>query len=178
MNRPNSEVMKEIVLCDIVLDELFSDLPLGGLGSEAASFGKPVIVGGYYAESIKTEVSEDAIPPSFYVLPEQVKETLRMLCLSPELREKAGLQLQEFVSKNWNNKTIAQKFLDLISGDFDKNWIFFPEKISYFNGWGLSRAEALKNMDEILDHLNGLDHDQVCHFLVQLKKENVATEVS
>ncbi|RIW12361.1 glycosyltransferase family 1 protein [Algoriphagus lacus] len=148
VNKPNSEVMKELILCDLVLDELYSDLPLGGLGSEAASFGKPVLLGGYYAEFIKTEISKDAIPPSFYVLPDQIKETLRMLCLSPELRENAGSELHQFVSKNWNSKTIAQKFLDLISGDFDRSWLFFPEKISYYNGWGLSRTEAVRNMEE------------------------------
>lgn len=177
VNKPNKEVLDELSKCDLVLDELYSDLPLGGLGTEAAVFGKPVIVGGYYAEFIYSEVPAQFIPPSFYVMPFQLKSTLRKLCLDSGLRRKAGLELREFVKTNWNHKVIASKYIDLILGKYDPSWIFDPENISYFNGWGLSQDEAIKNMEAILPFLDKSDADQVSHFLQHLKKDSELLEV-
>jgi glycosyltransferase involved in cell wall biosynthesis len=177
VNKPNKEVLEEIFRCDLVLDELYSDLPLGGLGTEAAIFGKPVVVGGYYAESIKSDVPSELIPPSFYVLPDQLKSILRSLCKDSELRRKSGLELREFVRQNWDHKTIAAKYVDLILGRNESSWNFHPEQISYFNGWGLSKSEAVKNMEAILPHLSIEDANQVSYFLQNLKNNSELIEV-
>lgn len=59
----NATVLQELQQCDFVIDELYSDVPLAMLATEAAIFGKPVIVGGYYSNNFSPENPDSQIPP-------------------------------------------------------------------------------------------------------------------
>jgi hypothetical protein len=156
-NKTNQEVLESIKNSDIVLDEIYSDMPLAGLGSEAAMFGIPVIVGGVYSKVITNDVENEMIPPSVYVSPEEIKNSLRELCLQKEFRLKVGDELHEFVNHQWNYKKVAQRFLDISDDNFDNKWYYEPNKISYLNGWGLSEDELKANLISILDFNGNLD---------------------
>ncbi len=88
-NKTNQEVIEEIKKSDIVLDELYSDLPLGGLGAEAAMYAKPVVLGGYYAANL-SEYKPSEIPPSHYVLPDMIKDEIRKLVSDASYRIQIG----------------------------------------------------------------------------------------
>jgi hypothetical protein len=156
-NKTNQEVLESIKNSDIVLDEIYSDMPLAGLGSEAAMFGIPVIVGGLYSKVITNDVENEMIPPSVYVSPEEIKNSLRELCLQKEFRLRVGDELHEFVNHQWNYKKVAQRFLDISDDNFDNKWYYEPNKISYLNGWGLSEDELKANLISILDFNGNLD---------------------
>ncbi|GAA0880912.1 hypothetical protein GCM10009119_38820 [Algoriphagus jejuensis] len=158
VNKTNQEVLSEIRRVDIVLDELYSDLPLGGLGTEAAMYGVPVVVGGYYADLVQEETNSGLIAPSMYLRPDLVKDGLRKLCLDSELRRKVGKDLLSFVSNQWRIDVVAQKYLDIIDDNYDPNWLFDPKDLKYIHGWGLSTYELKSNLSSIVNHVGGLSN--------------------
>lgn len=147
--KTNQQVIEEIKMADIVLDELYSDLPLGGLGSEAACLGKTVVVGGYYAKHI--EGSKQSMPPSFYCHPSEIKPVLRKLVLDENLRDESGIALQKFLYENWRHEIVAKRYIQLINDEYPSDWIMKPADISYLYGWGLSEEEAKRNVGMLIN---------------------------
>lgn len=143
----NKEVINCINRCDIVLDECYSDSPLGGLGSEAASLAKPVLLSGYYSEYINNK--KNIFPPSIYVYPSQIKNELRKLVLNKELRSKVGLDLFYFIKFNWNIEFVAEKYIKIIMNSAPLEWYVSSNDINYLYGWGLSKEELKNNLSEL-----------------------------
>ncbi len=168
-NKTNQEVLESIKNSDIVLDEIYSDMPLAGLGSEAAMFGVPVIVGGVYSKVIANDVENEMIPPSIYVSPDEIKNSLRELCLEKELRLKVGDDLHKFVNHQWNYKVVAQRFLDISIGNFDNKWYYDPNELAYLNGWGLSEDELKENLITVLNKQASLNDLLLDNIQVRLK---------
>lgn len=137
---PNSVVLKELSNCDLVLDELYSDVPMAMLATEAAIFAKPVIVGGYYAEQYKVDNPSSEFPPALYVLPSEIKESIRKLIDDESFRLALGKQAYDFVGQCWNVRTIAKNYMHLIKyDDIPINWWVAPANLPYYWGWGLSQ---------------------------------------
>lgn len=149
INVSNSKVLNQIEKSDIIFDEIYSDMPLGGLGTEAAQFSKPVILGGYYTDFFK-EYDSKIIPPSIYVHPDNLENSLKELCLNENKRIKIGKELNDFVKKNWNNEVVALKYLKLINNHYDNRWNYDPKIISNFNGWGISEKEMKNNIKKMI----------------------------
>lgn len=153
-NRTNKEVLEEISKCDLVIDELYSDIPLGGLGTEAAFFGKPTINGGYYFEFIRNDYPDSAIPPSVFCSPEKIEEAIESLLLDSGLRKRIGNESMDFVINNWESEKVAKKYIQLINNDFPESWYYDPSHCKYIFGYGQSR-EQLKRVIEALLHKYG-----------------------
>jgi hypothetical protein len=137
-NRPHCEVLEELSKCDFVLDELYSDTPLAGLGTEAASFGKPALVGGYGKEALQHASGELRLPMDTYSSPIELKAILERLIVDRSWRIACGENAKQFVSENWQPSMLAKRFLQLISGEVPHNWMFAPQDITYFHGWGVA----------------------------------------
>lgn len=140
-NVPNEKVIQEIQKCDLVVDELYSDVPIGGLGTEAAFARKAVINCGYYSEQIKTDYPHAEIPPSCFCIPENLELELKTLILDKQKRDKMAEDLNGFVRNNWNSKTIASKYLQLIIDDVPPEWFCNPKKSDYFLGYGIEKGK-------------------------------------
>ena len=85
-NRPHAEVLERIRTSDIVIDQAYSDTPMAAFASEAAWFGVPAVVGGYYSAIIGDEVDDEVIPPSRYVLPEELESAVESLIVDAAAR--------------------------------------------------------------------------------------------
>jgi len=137
--------LREIQKSDFVIDEMYSDSPMATLAAEAAFFGKPTIVGGYYATCLNDYYDKSVIPPTLFCHPDQVKEAVVKLIREEEYRKKLGDSAQQYVLKHWSPKSVASKFYQLITGVYPKEWLFDPYKIFYMNGYGLNE-ELLKEV--------------------------------
>lgn len=168
-NKTNQEVLAEIKQSDIVLDEQFSDLPLGGLGAEAAMFGVPVLVGGYYSSIIRNETNPELIAPSMYVHPDEIKSNLKQLCINHELRKTVGKNLLSFISNQWHFALVAQRFINLIDGKIDPSWVFNPQDLKYLNGWGLSALELKTNISKIVNQKGAWNNLHLSNYLLVQK---------
>jgi glycosyltransferase involved in cell wall biosynthesis len=149
-NRPHGEVLQELARCDFVLDELYSDMPLAGLATEAASFGKPALVGGYGAEALREACRGTCLPMDTYLNPEDVATGLDRLIADRDWRARCGEEAKKFVAENWQPHMLAEKFLRLISGSAPQDWMFDPQEITYFHGWGVSEERLRKRLAELI----------------------------
>lgn len=140
--RPNAEVLAELACCDFVVDELYSDTPMAVFAAEAAFFGRPAVVGSYYAQQIHRDVAPEHIPPSLFVAPEEVPEAIRRLVEDRAFREDLGAKARAFVLSRWSAPEVARRYLALLQGDIPPSWLCDPHRISYLHGCGLTEARA------------------------------------
>lgn len=143
-NVPNERVIEMIKEADIIIDELYSDIPLGGLGTEASYANKPVVSAGYYAACMHFDYSTEDIPPSVFCLPEELEHELLDLVLNRTRRLEVGEKSGQFVRKNWNNRAVARKYLDIINGHIPQSWYFDPLNIQCINGYGMQEDKLKK----------------------------------
>jgi glycosyltransferase involved in cell wall biosynthesis len=145
----NQQVLNEIANCDFVIDQLYSDTPMGGFVAEAACFGKPAVVGGYFAAHIGSNLAIDT-PPSMFVLPENIEIAIERLIVDIKLRAELGEKARQFVVTRWNPKAVAERYLMLLRGDIPESWWCQPNEISYLEGSGMSRLRAQRLVKELL----------------------------
>lgn len=137
----NEEVLKNLKNCDLVVDQLYADIPMGVLGSEAARFAKPCIIGGYLAGEVGAYIRSEDIPPTLYVKPEMLRDAIKELVDNQELLLDLGCRARDFVSRNWGGDTVAERYLKLLRGEVLSEWWFDPNEITYANGYGASKDE-------------------------------------
>jgi len=148
---PNSKVIEEIIKCDFVLDELWSDMPLATFASEAAYYGKPAIVCGYFSEYYRKYYPRGSCPPSMFVLPKDLYCAVEKMICNQELREELGYKAKKFVRKYMNSKAVARRFYKAINGEIDDIWIIDPLEIGYIEGYGVDKEMQKKIVKEMYD---------------------------
>lgn len=137
-NVPNAEVLRELSSCDLVVDQAFSDHPMAGLATEAASFGKPAVVAGHELDELKRFLPEEMWPPSVKCSPEDLVRTVRALALDAGLRGECGARAQRFARERWDRRVVARRFLALFARSVPPEWFFDPLKARCVRGVGLS----------------------------------------
>lgn len=153
MGVPNSTVLQELEKCDFVVDEVYSDAPMCGLSTEAATFGKPVVVGGYYADQYKIDNPDPELPPTFYVDPENLKQAIRKMTDDRDFRLSLGKMAHDFILNKWSASMVAKNYLRLIDGNFPENWKASPNDLDSCWGWGLSKENWRKQVGEYITQL-------------------------
>ena len=173
IGQPNHKVLELLSQCDFVLDELYSDIPLGGLGTEAAFFKKPTISGGYYAEFIGADYDKDVIPPAVFCEPEKLEDSIRMLISNAELRKQIGQEAYEFVNANWDAKQVAGKYLKIINDEIPEEWFGDPYSLNYTLGYGQSKQQYKKVVSSILNECgeSGFSLDDKPYLIKQIQED-------
>jgi hypothetical protein len=110
--------------------------------AEAAGFGKPALVGGYYADLIQGIIPYELIPPSLFCHPNKLFEATETMIMNTSLRADIGKQAQRYVAENWTPLKVAQHYLRLIENDVPDGWYFCPQDIRYLHGTSLSEADV------------------------------------
>ncbi len=160
----NEAVRAAIADADVVVDQLYADTPMAVLASEAASAGRPVVVGSLDWPSVLADVGESAIPPSIRCAPEEIGDVLRALARSPESCREAGRMAREFVRSHWSPEDVARRYVALADGSAPASWFHSPSMIRYAGGSGLS----LERLREVLVSITGVGDDP---FLLDDKPE-------
>ncbi len=150
-NKPNVEVLKELEKCDFIIDQVYSDTPMSGFASEAAHFGKPSVIGGYFSDQIRDYYSEEDIPPSSYVHPNKIEEAIERLILDVDYRLDLGKRAYEFVRSRWMPAQVAARYLQLIKGDIPEEWWCDPKDTRYLHGF-LPEWRAKEMVHGLVEH--------------------------
>lgn len=140
VGRPNSEVLAAIAQSDLVVDEVFSDSPVGILAVEAAYLGKPTVVGGYYAAEA-AGFAPDGLPPTRFVLPGYLEAAIEELVSDSVLREDLGRRARAFVNSRWSPAAVAGRLMQVVNGSAPDDWWVDPAQLTYVHGWGLSEDD-------------------------------------
>jgi hypothetical protein len=125
---------------------------MAGFATEAAFFGKPAVVGGYYATMIREEMEEKYIPPSLFVHPDQVEAAVERMIVDLKFRLDLGKRAQEFVRANWSPKAVAEKYVRIINEDVPEDWWFDPNKIRYLQGAGLEESKVKDTVRRLIEY--------------------------
>jgi hypothetical protein len=137
-NASNDSVREQLAWCDVVVDQLYSDTPMGVLGSEAAAAGRACIVGSLDWVSILDALPPDAVPPSIRIHPDALEETLREIAAERAVAAEVGSRALAYVRERWSPQAVARRFLALASDSAEAGWFTDPNTIRYRSGAGLS----------------------------------------
>jgi hypothetical protein len=117
--------------------------------TEAAYLGKPSVVGGYLAEDLPQFLSASDIPPTLFVLPEQLQCAIERLVNDEGCRTELGKQAQKFVHERWSSREVARRYMLLFQDDIPADWWVEPGLISYCHGFGMPNSKLSKLVDAL-----------------------------
>lgn len=150
---PNARVLEELRRCDFVLDELYSDTPMAMFATEAAMFGRPTVVGGYYSELYDRHNPAAGRPPTLFVDPAGIKAAVRRMVEDGAFRRELGQRAHDFVATQWNAAAVAGRVLRVVEGSFPADWLVEPAgDDAYVWGWGLSEAYWRQQLCRYVEH--------------------------
>jgi len=109
-----------------------------GFAAEAALFGKPAVVAGYYVPHLLCDVPAELIPPSHYCLPGELMGAVERLIVDKNFRIELGERARKFVEERWSPKAVAQRLLRIMADDIPLSWMFDPQETEYILGGGVS----------------------------------------
>jgi glycosyltransferase involved in cell wall biosynthesis len=150
IGRPHKDVLEAIEACDFIIDEVYSDTPMGGLATEAASFGKPTVGSGYFAVNVASDLRLEVVPPSLFCLPDELESAIERIAADSAFREELGARAQTFVAERWTPKAIATRFLALAEQEPPHKWRRDPRDLTYVLGWGMPLDMVRKTVKAIL----------------------------
>lgn len=135
---PRSAVLEALPDCDLLIDELYSDSPMAGIASEAAAFGKAILVGGYGWETLRAGLPPEALPPTIQIRSDDFEKELRKVITNPELRASSGQRAHEFINDQWGHAAVAERLAILLdpAAEIPKSWLCDPRQIRYWQGLG------------------------------------------
>jgi hypothetical protein len=147
---PNEQVLEELNSCDFVIEQAYSDMPMVMFATEAAFYGKPAVVGGYYAEQIRDDIDGSFIPPCIFCHPDDIEQSIEKLVVDKKFRSELGMKAKRFAEENFTPRKVAEKFLQLIDNSVPAEWLYDPSKIRYVHGMGLSEIRAKRIVAAVL----------------------------
>jgi hypothetical protein len=109
------ETLELLAGADILVDQLYSDVYMPVLATEAAFLGKPAIVAGYAWAYLNETSSKNSKPPVINISPENLEECLRSIVDNPAQIWEIGQAAKSYVIDNRNPITVANKYVQLLS---------------------------------------------------------------
>lgn len=133
---PNSVVVDELMRCDFIVDQVYSDTPMAMFAAEAASIGVPSVVAGYFAKAAQGFIAPQDRPPSLYVTPTGLQDAIEKMVVDTEYRRDLGRRAREFIETRWSPRQVAARYIRLIEGDAPAGWLLHPSDSIYASGAG------------------------------------------
>jgi hypothetical protein len=143
----HKEALELLASSDLLVDQLYSDVYMPVLATEAAFLSKPAIVAGYAWDFLDSTSSKSTKPPVINIEPDDLEETIRFYVKNPNELTALGARDKDFVVERRDPLTIARKYGRMISNDKE-----FIDEVSLYQGpphyaWGAgSSKEALKSL--------------------------------
>jgi hypothetical protein len=142
IGQTNQQVRETLSNSDLLVDQLYSDIPLPVLASEAAFFGVPTMIGSINWPEITTNFSSDSLPPAIFIHPDNLEEELRNHAINRVKIESVSVLVRSFVSQHRNPRAIASLYEPIILGNkrsYEGIRSIDPKQISYVSGCGSSQ---------------------------------------
>lgn len=146
---PHEEVIKAIQNADVIVDQLYSDVPMAMFATEGAVNEKPVIVCGYYAEYCEKE--QEITAPVCFISQKQWEKELQRLIHNKEERQRIGQAEKEYVINNYLACHVVERLLRVIDGEIPEDWIFDPQKSGYIWGACNKKSEVCQKVVALVD---------------------------
>jgi hypothetical protein len=148
--RTNQELKESLRSCDFLVDQLYYDVAISYLATEAAFLGKPAVIGSYAAEELRQAAPGAERPPVFLCAPEEMEQAIEKMLTDRELRCRLGARAKEFVVKHYGPKRVAENFLRVINDDVPDEWLFDPNSLGYCHGYGYAEEEVKARIRQVV----------------------------
>jgi O-antigen/teichoic acid export membrane protein len=149
-NVSNGGLRERLRNCDFVVDQVWSDTPMGGLAADAAQYGKPSVVSGYGWDELERLLPPDTIAPSERCAPDGLKAAIVRLLVDERRRLELGARALAFVTDRWDAAAVARRVLDLLDGPAPEEWVHDPAGLRYVLGWGQPAETSLGLAREVV----------------------------
>jgi len=146
----HSRVLEELKKCDLVIDQCFSDYQMPGFATEAASMGKPVIIGGYQLDYFKRFYIDEP-PPTFTCKPNEIEFAIEQLINNDDKRVETAKDLKKYVINYFSYLDITESYIRIINNKIPKTWYIDPKNIFYTYGWGVEKENLKKSLKKLLN---------------------------
>ena len=140
--RPHAEILDALANCDLVVDQLWSDIPMAVVGAEAAALSKPTVIAGYAWKFYSDMLHHAAWPPTVMCAPDQLEATIAACVQDPQAMVALGQRSRDFLANNWNPASVAERYLRVLSKTVPAEWIIDPGQITYGLGCGVSEENV------------------------------------
>ncbi|HRP67944.1 MAG TPA: hypothetical protein PLY93_00210 [Turneriella sp.] len=152
INQSNQKVIETILSSDMVIDQLYSDIPLPGLASESALLGRAVVMGIYDQKFVLGQIDAKARPPVCYVYPESIEEELlKILKKGRHFIFKQGKKLQKFAYQNITPLVVAKRFELIFENRIPGKWWYNPNAYDYIFGCVITKKRLFSNIKKIIN---------------------------
>lgn len=138
-NLSHAEVMQTVEESDIIVTQMFSDIPWPTIALEAAAVGVLPIVGGLDAPAWDVAYVHEDLDRPVFVRSEDVKQALLFYVQNPERRRWKAGALNEFVQRCADVDHVAANYMALLTGDAPSDWFFDPNQVVSLGGDGMAR---------------------------------------
>jgi len=138
---------------DVILDWLWSDIPMAVVGTEAGSLGKASIIASYGWEQWdrwQFKYGKDFIPPVIRASPENLYENLINVFDNRKIITEIGNDSKNFIKDKWQPSEVAKNYMKVISDETPPEWFVSPMEIDYLWGAGVSRVDTLQMVDALI----------------------------
>jgi len=136
IGQPHASVVAELKRCDLVIDQAYADVPMAGFSTEAATFGKPSIVGGLGGDFFHASIPDDAYPPVMFAHPDDFENAIDKLVSDRALRIQLGEAARKFIIEYREPAVVAARMIRVLKGDVPNAWRFDPSAAGYVGGFG------------------------------------------
>lgn len=163
VGKSNDAVIEELKSCDLVVDQVYADLPMSGLAAEAACLGKPTLIAGYDLNGLRAITPSGCFPPMLVCDPDELYTYLKKLLDEPAEIHAAGEKARNFVFDRWGERDVAQRYRDLFTKEtLPEAWWHDPRSAIFLHGYGLSKAGSKEVVTQMINkygvHALGLEH--------------------
>ena len=146
----HNDALNEISQSLLVVDQLWSDIPMSMIGIESGSLGIPSLVSGYSWELWESYFQTVPKLRKMYCEPEQLENRLRELLLAPAELAEYGTYARDFLYSNWTPTQVASRYAKVINGDDVSDWVRSGLDTNYIWGCGASRKSTKKQISSLI----------------------------
>lgn len=150
----NSKLTSLIPDFDLVIDQVYSDVPMGALASECVHLGVPVMVGGYGLSSLASFMPNQVMPPTIIFQPDDLEKRLEEIIDSRSVVDSHVQKYPEYLREYRSSLSTGRNFLAILKGNHSFPKVD-PQEVRYFEGMGQSRTITAEQILEVY-RLGGL----------------------
>ena len=134
------EVKAVMKSSDLLIDQIYADAPVSGVTLEAASYGIPSVILGYYPKADKS--IGKVYPPVIHGDPEQLVEVIEKCFRDSAYREWIGKSAKIYVEQFMSPKSIATRLSNIFAHDIPETWWLNNESVEYLYGYGQTKQRT------------------------------------